>query len=452
MVNLSEVILAFLLDLVVLITDIFIFCSISGVYKKSDSKRAIYVISFFVLLLAIFSPTRRFMNFIVTLVEIALIYIYFVYIKKKDKKIVWSSCIIFGLVDMTLLTSEIAIEVLFPSLAKTNGSYILDIFINLISMVLIYKYKIKIRNALSNKNGFILVGVLTYIYITEYAINYLIFADNIPKEVVVISLGLLVFQTIFAILLYTGVVRIQKEIQTEQQQKRMETENKQLKEYSDYLDKNEDELRRFKHDYQNILNSLRISAEKGDTNAVVKQLSEYTNTQFDEKALRKYKGVNHIHVEELKSIAIAKLAKLYNEKINYSFGCEVEIYHVPKSVNILDLVRIIGITFDNAIEESKNLIAQSGDRNDAKVDAMYYQEDGNFEFKIRNRIKQNIQIPSDALSEERYTTKRHHAGIGLANVKQIETKYEQSMLINYGVENGWFVFDLEIMPDNEEEY
>src|SRR5699024_6612355 len=276
--------------------------------------------------------------------------------------------------------------------------------------------------------------------------------------------------------------------QTEQQQKRMEAEIAQLKEYSDYLDKNEDELRNFKHDYQDILNGLRISAEEGNIKAVVQQLAKYTDSQVDDKSLRIYQDVNHIYVDELKSIAITKLAKLYNEQFPYSFGCNVEIYRIPQSVNILDIVRIIGITFNNAIEESRKF----SDKSNAKVDAMYYQEDGNFEFKIRNKIVNDTKLSTNILikkgyctkknnagielynikvgnfefkirnkivndtklytniiSKEGYSTKKNHAGIGLANIKRIESKYEECMLINYGIEDGWFTFDLEIMPDNE---
>lgn len=163
--------------------------------------------------------------------------------------------------------------------------------------------------------------------------------------------------------------------------------------------------------------------------------------------LRKYKDVNHVHVEELKSIAITKLAKLYNEEIPYSFGCDVEIYKIPRSVNILDIVRIIGITFNNAIEESRK-IKQTVGKENAKVDANY-QEDGKFEFKIRNKIVNDTKLSTDILSKEGYSTKKNHAGIVLANIKRIESKYEECMLINYGIEDGWFTFDLEIMPDNE---
>lgn len=384
------------------------------------------------------------MNFGVTILEIIMLSLYFICIKKQNIKIILGSCLIFGITDLSILTLEAFFKIIVP-IENNILNYIFDLIVNIVIICVTKKYKVEIKNRLLDKNSSILIGVLIYIYITEYIINYLVFSENEPKKVLQFSLGLLVFQAIFAVLLYSGAVKIQKEIQTEQQQKRMEAEIAQLKEYSNYLDKNEDELRHFKHDYQDILNGLRISAEEGNTKDVVQQLAKYTDSQFDDKSLRKYKDVNHVHVEELKSIAITKLAKLYNEKIPYSFGCDVEIYRIPQSINILDIVRIIGITFNNAIEESHKF----NNKSDAKIDAMYYQEDGDFEFEIRNRVAEDVKLTSDILSEEGYSTKKNHAGIGLANLKRIASKYEQFMLINYGIKDGWFTFDLEIMPDDE---
>ena len=73
----------------------------------------------------------------------------------------------------------------------------------------------------------------------------------------------------------------------------MEAEIAQLKEYSDYLDKNEDELRNFKHDYQDILNGLRISAEEGNIKAVCNSLR---NILIPRLMINhsKYQDVNHI--------------------------------------------------------------------------------------------------------------------------------------------------------------
>lgn len=473
-----EIILQTIFIIISVTFDILIFDRISLSARNKKDKTFLSLFTGFIILISIVSSI--FFNsfyLITTICEIMGLYIYFGIVRKKNKKLVLGSAIIFSLVDLIFMVSERLINSLFLLFDSESQIYLWDILIDIVVLLVLYRYNERIREFLTDINSSIFLGIIIYLYVSIELVNYYLSSDRRAVEVIQISLGLLVLQTFFAILVYAGMVHIQKDLLTRQEQEQqklqlkltetkrenteirnrelalkeqqLQIENAQLKEYSNYLDKNEDELRHFKHDYENLLNSLKISAEKGDSESVVKQLAEYTDTQIDEKALRKYKGVNHIHVEELKSIVITKLAKLYNEEIPYSFGCDVEIYNIPKSVNIFDIVRIIGITFDNAIEESQSLIKQTGNTDSAKVDAMYYQEDGNFEFRIRNRIVADTSLASDILSKDGYSTKKHHTGIGLANVKQIELKYEEYMLVNYGIENGWFNFELEIMPDNE---
>ncbi len=360
----------------------------------------------------------------------------------------------------------------------SNDVYLLSLILGIIFALLIVMNKSHIYNLLMNKNGLIFVELTTYIYISTMIVYFFTVKINRMTTLFEVSLSLLILQIIFSIFAYSTVVNIQKKLLTEQEQKeqklqlelanadrkakevenrelvlkqqKLKSEMRQLQEYSSYLDKNEDDLRRFKHDYQNILNSLKVSAQEGDTTKVVKILDQYTNTQFDQKALRKYKGVNHIHEKNLKSIAIAKLFKLYSLDLNYSFDCEQNISQIPKSVNILDLVRIIGIAFDNAAEESMALIKETDSTNNARVDAMYYQENGDFEFEIRNRVRE-ATIATDKMSQKNFTTKKHHMGLGLANVKEITHKYEDVMIVNYYVDDGWFTFDLTILPDDENE-
>lgn len=345
-------------------------------------------------------------------------------------------------------------------------------------IIFVHKYHKNIYKLLSDDNNVIFIYLMIYIYLSGEVISYFADKEKAIRLVFEVYASLLILQILFAVLAYTTTVRIQKKLMTRQEQReqklqlelanadrkaqeaknreltlkqdQLKSEMQQLQEYTDYLDKNEDDLRKFKHDYQNILNSLKISAEEGNTQEVVDELTKYTNTQFNQKALRKYKGVNHIQDKNLKSIAIAKLSKLYNADINYSFACEKEIDQIPHSVDSLDLIRIIGIAFDNAVEESQLLIKETGDQSSAQVDAMYYQEDGDFEFEIRNQIRAT-KINADKISQKNYTTKQHHMGLGLANVQEIAHKYEESMIIDYSVEDGWFIFNLTILPDGIEE-
>lgn len=81
---------------------------------------------------------------------------------------------------------------------------------------------------------------------------------------------------------------------------------------------------------------------------------------------------------------------------------------------------------------------------------MYYQEGGDFEFMIRNRIDKSAADP-DQLAQAGYTTKKDHAGLGLANVKELVRRHDEQMLLDYGLEDGWFNFSLTLLPENVEE-
>lgn len=470
-----EIILQTIFIIISVTFDILIFDRISLSARNKKDKTFLSLFTGFIILISIVSSI--FFNsfyLITTICEIVGLYIYFGIVRKKNKKLVLGSAIIFSLVDLIFMVSERLINSLFLLFDSESQIYLWDILIDIVVLLVLYRYNERIREFLTDINSSIFLGIIIYLYVSIELVNYYLSSDRRAVEVIQISLGLLVLQTFFAILVYAGMVHIQKDLLTRQEQEQqklqlkltetkrenteirnrelalkeqqLQIENAQLKEYSNYLDKNEDELRHFKHDYENLLNSLKISAEKGDSESVVKQLAEYTDTQIDEKALRKYKGVNHIHDKNLKSIAIAKLTKLYDLKIDYSFGCDKDIYQIPRSVDVLDLIRIIGITFDNAIEESQKLINKNKQKNSARVDAMYYQEDGDFEFEIRNRIVDR-NIDTNNIQKKNYSTKNGHMGLGLSNVQKIVHKYENSMLVKYSVQNGWFVFSLIVLPD-----
>lgn len=238
------------------------------------------------------------------------------------------------------------------------------------------------------------------------------------------------------------MIKVQSKLLEKEEQENLKRENMQLEEYTTYLDKNEDELRRFKHDYQNILDSLKIDADSGNMKEVIKKLDNYTSVWFDRDALRRYKGLNHIHVKPLKSIALAKLIKLYSLGIKYSFDCNPIIESIPSNVDLLDIGRIIGIAFDNSIEAVNNI----DEKDNILIEAMYYQEQGDFEFEIRNRFNQKIAI--NKISQKSFSTKTNHQGLGLSNVKKIVQKYD-NVFVEYKIEDDWFVFNLIIIPMEE---
>lgn len=428
------------------------------VFKYKFARKDIIFSLIFIALSIIFSFYKNSTDFAVSMIQVIVIIVYFIVIKKQNVKIIFGATLVFELLDLVLGISTTIIELTIPVYYLDAGLVML--IEEILFVILIQINHLRIQRLLTDSNSNIFIGLLLYIYLASSIIYFFVLKDDKLSEVLDLSLGLLVLQITFSIFIYLAGLHIQKGLLSKQEQKNqelelqlllskqraIEIENKQLQEYTCYLDKNEDKLRRFKHDYHNLLNGLKISAQEDDVQAVINQLVEYSASHFNQKALRKYKGVNHIHDKNLKSIAIAKLTKLYDLKIDYSFGCDKDIYQIPRSVDVLDLIRIIGITFDNAIEESQKLINKNKQKNSARVDAMYYQEDGDFEFEIRNRIVDR-NIDTNNIQKKNYSTKNGHMGLGLSNVQKIVHKYENSMLVKYSVQNGWFVFSLIVLPD-----
>lgn len=428
------------------------------VFKYKFARKDIIFSLIFIALSIIFSFYKNSTDFAVSMIQVIVIIVYFIVIKKQNVKIIFGATLVFELLDLVLGISTTIIELTIPVYYLDAGLVML--IEEILFVILIQINHLRIQRLLTDSNSNIFIGLLLYIYLASSIIYFFVLKDDKLSEVLDLSLGLLVLQITFSIFIYLAGLHIQKGLLSKQEQKNqelelqlllskqraIEIENKQLQEYTCYLDKNEDKLRRFKHDYQNLLDGLKISAQEDDVQAVINQLVEYSASHFNQKALRKYKGVNHIHDKNLKSIAIAKLTKLYDLKIDYSFGCDKDIYQIPRSVDVLDLIRIIGITFDNAIEESQKLINKNKQKNSARVDAMYYQEDGDFEFEIRNRIV-GRNIDTNNIQKKNYSTKNGHMGLGLSNVQKIVHKYENSMLVKYSVQNSWFVFSLIVLPD-----
>lgn len=174
-------------------------------------------------------------------------------------------------------------------------------------------------------------------------------------------------------------------------------------------------------------------------------MERYSAENLDSQALLKYKDTNHIQVKTLKSLIITKLNAIYQAGIPYDFECRQTIASIPGNVDELDLVRVIGIAFDNALEESQSLSERNGH---PEIQAMLYQETtDSLEFEIRNKI-----VPGKGqhtnLATKGFTTKTGHQGLGLANLQDIEQKYSE-LDISYNVSDGWF--DLYLTIDQEED-
>lgn len=370
---------------------------------------------------------------------------FYVIYKKKNNKILVAGAIVF------VCTLDLFINIILAFAAvfiKVEGY--MSIILLFVEAWIVKKYDKNIYSTLVGQNKKSFLYILCYIFLSSEIVLLIILLTKSYNAFYTVAMVLFALQIIFSIVAYHEIVSIQQELLNKQKQKEILDNQHQLEEYASYLEKSEDDLRAFRHDYKNILNSLKVSAQEGNVKEVIQKLDKYTETNLNSKALLKYKDVNHIYVKSIKSIIISKLTELYNLNIPYNFECRSNIHNLPDHVNELDLVRIIGITFDNAIEESKALVVEKHDIRSAEVQIMVYSDGPDeFEFEIRNKI-QNKKISTSQIQQRGFTTKKDHKGLGLANIKEIEGKYPD-MSISYTIQDGWFDFYMTIDTEDGED-
>ena len=370
---------------------------------------------------------------------------FYVIYKKKNNKILVAGAIVF------VCTLDLFINIILAFAAvfiKVEGY--MSIILLFVEAWIVKKYNKNIYSTLVGQNKKSFLYILCYIFLSSEIVLLIILLTKSYNAFYTVAMVLFALQIIFSTVAYHAIVSIQQELLNKQKQKEILDNQHQLEEYASYLEKSEDDLRAFRHDYKNILNSLKVSAQEGNVKEVIQKLDKYTETNLNSKALLKYKDVNHIYVKSIKSIIISKLTELYNLNIPYNFECRSNIHNLPDHVNELDLVRIIGITFDNAIEESKALVAEKHDIRSAEVQIMVYSDGPDeFEFEIRNKI-QNKKISTSQIQQRGFTTKKDHKGLGLANIKEIEGKYPD-MSISYTIQDGWFDFYMTIDTEDGED-
>ena len=369
---------------------------------------------------------------------------YLIY-KKPDNKMLVAGAIVF------VCTLDLFINIILAFAAvfiKVEGC--MSMILLFVEAGIVKKYNKNIYSVLVGQNKKSFLYILCYVFLSSEIVLLVILLTKSYTAFYTVAMVLFALQIIFSIVAYHEIVSIQQELLNKQKQKEILDNQHQLEEYASYLEKSEDDLRAFRHDYKNILNSLKVSAQEGNVQEVIQKLDKYTETNLNSKALLKYKDVNHIYVKSIKSIIISKLTELYNLDIPYNFECRNNIRNLPDHVDELDLVRIIGITFDNAIEESKALIAEKHDIRSAEVQIMVYSDGpGEFEYEIRNKIK-NRKISTQEIQQRGFTTKKDHKGLGLTNIKEIDSKYPD-MSISYTVRDGWFDFYMTIDTEDGEE-
>jgi len=239
----------------------------------------------------------------------------------------------------------------------------------------------------------------------------------------------MILTAVFAIFL---ILRI---YDTRQKSKMRKEAQRNLEYYTENLEKQQLSVRRFKHDYRNILLSLDSFLETDD----LPGLKEYyyskikpasaivTENDFNLDRLSKIK------VKEIKSILAAKLMAAENLDIDTTFEAPDEIDRIP--INSVALVRMLSIILDNAIEELATL-------DGGKLLVACYKSGTSLTFVIQNTCRPDIPTLRH-LKEVGFSSKGENRGLGLSNLAELADAYP-NITLRTKIANGNFIQKLTI--------
>ncbi|MBP3503232.1 MAG: GHKL domain-containing protein [Clostridia bacterium] len=265
----------------------------------------------------------------------------------------------------------------------------------------------------------LVLGIIT-IFIQSYIFS--IYKDTFPSALIIITvLNLLIY---FSISMYS-LIRTNKLEQTSQE---LETE----KLYNKTLTLLHDNIRCFKHDFNNIVQAIGGYIALNDMDG----LKTYYKNLFDD--CKQTNNLNILNPEVINNSSIYSLLTnkyyLASEKgVKMTFDIFTDLSNI--NFNIYELTRILGILLDNAIEAAQET--------DEKLITIEFRADNKKQlFIIENSCTDN-NISTTKIFEKGYSTKERNSGIGLWKVHTILAKNENVDLFTT-VNNNKFRQQLEV--------
>lgn len=240
---------------------------------------------------------------------------------------------------------------------------------------------------------------ISVIFINSYIISIYHFNFSTTVKVIMI-LSLLVY---FVFSMYS-ILRTNK---LEQTAKDLETE----KIYNKTLSILHDNIRCFKHDFNNIVQVIGGYIDLNDMNG----LNKYYQSLLKECKLNN--NLNLLNPQTINNPSIYSLLNnKYYQALQYGITMNFEIFSDLSTINfnIYEFTRILGILLDNAIEvanETTEKIIEIQFKSDSKKQL----------FIIENSCADN-NISTTKIFEKGYSTKKNNSGIGLWKVHNILSK------------------------------
>ena len=310
------------------------------------------------------------------------------------------------IINLFLIFGIVSQDLVQIPLYRTLSILLIYLFMYLLTRVIKYlKLNLNVIENLSKRNKVLLgVSILLSLIVLGLQFYLVIFYSNaMPLSV---SFTNIIFLIIYFAISISSIISISNLEITKQD---LENANNTIHS----LKILHDQVRSFKHDFDNIVNSIGGYVVNEDIDGLKKyynQLLEECNKTNNLYALSP-EVINHPAIYHLLATKYYDADQL---AIQINLNVFLDLNEIESRMKIYDFTRILGILLDNAIEAAKEC-------NEKKINVSFRKESNNNDriLVIIQNTYANKEVNTEEIYQKGITSKENHSGLGLWKVRQI---------------------------------
>ena len=246
---------------------------------------------------------------------------------------------------------------------------------------------------------------------------------------------------VFYLLFFMGIIKKLDTYWKDKLRERLDQEQvlryRDMERYSRHIEELYKEVRSFRHDYTNLLTSLRLGIEEEDMEQIKEVYDSVLKDSSEKLQDSKYDLGRLVNIRDkaLKSLLAGKFLKARDKKIIFNVEVPEEIQ--VEGMSLLDFLTIVSILCDNAIEASV-------EASQSHVSIAFLKNGEQETFIIENSIKEEGIDISEIFSFG-VSSKGEERGVGLYTVMKLVESHPNTSL-NTTCQNQVFRQVLTMIP------
>lgn len=295
------------------------------------------------------------------------------------------------------------------------------------------KVSTKVGNwGLNKKLNLAMVSNLVLTFIIYIIFLLCVKEDIINREYVYLFFFALTAYFILSVTI-SFLLAMNKKSEMDYQQVKIEL--KTIRKYAEKVESLNDEMRKFRHDYINMLSAMEGYMDNNDMSGLKNFYGKEINPLASKGEQRNLRIglLGRIKVPELKGILCSKV--LMAEELGINLFIDIASTVEEVNMNVIDLCRCIGIIFDNAIEATRK-------SENPNINIGVIKKRNSVMIIIMNTYA-GEQPKLHEIYKMGFSTKGENRGLGLSNLKEIVGMYKNVSLDTMSKEDQ-FIQNLEI--------